>query len=132
MPYEVMFKRYAVPSRYWVYSFYYTHDGSGRVVYDTETDGLVKSLKMVEAGLNKPQVIELFEQAFSAERIVRRYRHDTLRLLKMIAPKSKTYRKMVKLLDATMEARKVRIEAERATDLVVAWLRSCDIGDVFS
>jgi len=113
-PYEVQFKRYAVPGRYWIYGFNYQHEGSGRVVYGSESDEpLAKSLKLIETDLNKPQVVKLFELAFSVERVVCRYRHDTLTLLSMLAPKSKAYRVINKLCEKTMEARKVRIEAAK-------------------
>jgi hypothetical protein len=113
-PYEVQFKRYAVPGRYWIYGFNYQHEGSGRVAYGSESnEPLAKSLKLIEIDLNKPQVVKLFELAFSVERVVCRYRHDTLTLLSMLAPKSKAYRATLKICEKMMEARKVRIETAK-------------------
>lgn len=119
-PYEIQFKRYAVPGRYWVYCFRYEREGSGRVIYGSEGgEYLTKSLKLVEVDLNKPQVVELFRQAFSAERAVCRYRTEAIELLRMLAPKSKTYRETHKLCEQTMEARAARINAERGTKAII-------------
>lgn len=109
--YEVQFKRYAVPGRYWIYAFRYEREGSGRVIYGSEHDGAIsKALKMLEADLDKPQVVDLFKRAFSAERAVCRYWHDTRTLLEMIAPKSKAYRVTCKLCEGVLDARAARIE----------------------
>ncbi len=114
-PYEVQFKRYAVPGRYWIYAFRFEREGSGRLIYGSEgSEALSKSLKLVEADLNKPQVIELFERAFSAERVVCRYRHEVMPLLEMLAPKSKAYRATHKLCEKVLNEREARIVANRA------------------
>ncbi len=64
MPYEVRFKRYAVPGRYWIYAFYFEREGSGRVVYGAESDdSITKSLKMLATDLNK--VIIYLSQCFT-------------------------------------------------------------------
>lgn len=117
MEYEVMFKRYAVPGRYWIYAFYFEREGSGRVVYGAESDdSITKSLKMLATDLDKPQVVDLFKQAFSAKRVALRYRQETLRLLKMLAPKSKSYRVAKKLSDKALEDKRARIETAKVKE----------------
>lgn len=119
--YEVQFKRYAVPGRYWIYAFRFEREGSGRLVYGSEgSEPLAKSLKLAEADLNKPQVVDLFKQAFSAERIVCRYHHEALELLGMLAPKSKAYRVTHALCENVLKEREARFEADRAKRLTEA------------
>lgn len=115
--YEVMLKRYCVPGRCWTYGFQWVNDGSGRVVYGSEgTAPLAQSLKLIVADLDKPQVVDLFKQAFGAERIVCRYQQDTLQLLRALAPRCKVLRAIEPLIEQTRVARQARFEAQRAAE----------------
>ncbi len=61
-------------------------------------------------------MVDLFRQAFSVERIALRYRSETLRLLKMLTPKSKSYRVAKKLSDKALEDKRARIEAAKVKE----------------
>ncbi len=129
-PYEVQFKRYCVPGRCWTYGFQWWSSrqmGTGdRVVYGSEgNDSIGPALKLLAADLDKPRVVELFTDAFGAERIVCRYHRDTLNLLEALAPRSKAYRATKALVDKTLAARRKRIEAERTRASTLCELDTC-------
>lgn len=116
MPFEVQFKRYATPGRYWIYAFQWQPSlGSGqgpRVVYGSEgTEPIARSLKLLLRDLERPQVLRLFEEALSAERVVCRYHRDLTNLLRALAPRSKAAKLTERLALKTFETRKARLVA---------------------
>ena len=104
--FRAMIYRYCVPGRFDTYSFAWeTERPVPKLVYFSDGwQDMSKTMKMVAEDFDKPQVVELFLNAFSAERIVRHYRHDVLNMLAVIAPKSKTYKKLKTLCEKTMAA----------------------------
>lgn len=118
LPFQVQFKRYAVPGRCWVYGFQWqspSRQGIGsRVVYgsDDRSLPLVKAVAQVAKDLDRPAVVDLFRQAFSQERIVCRYHRDTTSLLDALAPGSKAAKLTERLVKQGFEARKARLVSE--------------------
>ncbi len=107
-PYEVSIRRYCLPGRCDTYCFDYTPSiGTGigaRIRYFSDDwMALPRALSLAARDLDRPQVVELFINAFSAESCVLKYRHDTIQLLKVIGPKSKTLREVEKLTKRIME-----------------------------
>jgi hypothetical protein len=113
---EVMFYRYCVPGRCDLYSFQWNMSddiGVHHLTYFSDFNiPMAKAIKMAEDDFNRPYVIEMCLEAFSAERVVIRYHRDFLRLLGLVAPKSKTYRKVAELCEKTLEERRIRLEKE--------------------
>lgn len=122
--YRVYIYRYCVPGRCDTYSFQWKIGQSlepANVRYFSDSHlPLSKALSLVESDFNRPRVVEMCVNAFNAERIVLHYRHDFLKLLGVIAPKSKAYRAVKKLCKKTMEERAVRLEGERGKKLLAS------------
>ena len=116
-PYRVSLTRYSCPGRCYTYSFSWNkeenHSISPFIGYYSEGwyIPIAKSAKLITEDLDKPQVVKMLLNAFRAERIVVEYRHDFLSLLKALAPKSKSYKKVLALCGDTMSERSKRIAA---------------------
>lgn len=115
-PYEVSIRRYSVPGRCDTYYFDWEHDQSGPCRLRYFSDGqvpLAKTLALLAADLDKPQVVKLLVEAVQPEKHMHYSRQLVYDLLECLAPKSKSYRACKKAYDQMFEARKTRFAAQR-------------------
>jgi hypothetical protein len=101
-PSSVSLSRYTVPGRIDSYNFDYVEGGSGmasRLRYSSESDlPLTKALSMLAKDLDKKQVVELIVDACSREGHFQYARILNDCILRSIAPKSKSYRALDKVI----------------------------------
>lgn len=107
-PYEVAITRYCVPGRCDTYHFHPTRDRAGLTISCEGIVNISKITKLVQADLDKEQVVTLVEQACNKDRY---YAKRLMYLLESIAPKSKSYRK------AKAVVKKNTLLAEKAWEL---------------
>lgn len=108
--FETYIYRYCVPGRCDSYAFRL----NGRVL-EFSSDGWVPldhAIRWVQDDLNKPEVVEMFVNAFSAMRPFLYFNRDIMSLLGLIGPKSKTYRAMKRLQKKMIAENRARIEAK--------------------
>ncbi len=103
LPHTVEIKRYCVPGRVWTYAFQYVPAPcagvGGRISYGSEgTTPMGKALALVVHDLDRPQVVELFLNAFRARGILSVYGRNAETLLHAIAPRSRVCRELHKLI----------------------------------
>lgn len=65
-------------------------------------ESLPSTMKMLQRDFDLPQVVAMVKDAFSATRVVQYYAHDFIRLLRAIAPKSKTLLATTRLCNKLM------------------------------
>lgn len=110
---EVSIYRYRVPGRCDTYYFTWEKDHPNKVSYFSDGwQSIVESAKMVKRDLDKPQVVKLFVDAFTDEKICLRHRRDVMDLLRVIGPNSKTINALEKQIKKTLFNRVDRLVAE--------------------
>lgn len=108
--YEVCICRYCVPGRCDTYSFTWERGSPSKVAYFSDGwQSMVESAQMVKRDLDKKNVVEMFVQAFSDEKICLYYRRDLLNLLGVLGPQSKTIKALEKQIKKTLTARAKRL-----------------------
>ena len=101
-PYEVSLRRYYLPGRCDAYRFDWMRSPRAgiapRLRYFADSYApLPTILKLVARDMDRPQVVKMVVNAFSASRILSAYSCDFHHLLRAIAPKSISYREFCKL-----------------------------------
>lgn len=102
--------RYCVPGRCDTYSFTWKINRPCKVEYFSDGwENIVDSANMVKRDLNKASVVDMFLSAISDEKICCYYRNDLMNLLKVIGPKSKTFKAVKVKINKVMKGRSNRL-----------------------
>jgi hypothetical protein len=119
-PYCAAISRYCVPGRIDTYMFDWVTGTSGvmeRIRFCSEGGvNLPKALQLLQEDLDKPRVIELVKGICANESLLRYSRTLIESLLSEIAPKSKAYRAGNRVLKKVLQARRERLQKERANE----------------
>ena len=107
----IYFNRYCVPGRIDTYGFDYSPAKSGvmeRISYHSETKvPLDKALKMFQKDLDKPRVVQMIADACRKPKNSRYVYSLCTKMLSVVAPNSKTYKAVLKIMQERIaEARK--------------------------
>ena len=107
--YKVSIRRYCVPGR--IDSYFFCQSIDGGIVYKSEGGlSLDKSLKMLQADLDRKQVVKMLTEFCDIPRRLH-YIQTFEQLLKSLAPKSKSTKAISKMLEKYFEEIRIKVQA---------------------
>jgi hypothetical protein len=110
----VCLTRYCVPGR--ITTYYFGLEpirwSKGIIYYSANWKSMTQSMAMLERDLDRPQVIKMILNAFTAERIMLEYAHQFLHLLQILAPANKIRKLLAKQCNEMMRARAIRMNID--------------------